>query len=63
MTGFVVFDYAARYPEAVAELAGWLRSGALRSMEHVVTGGIEKFPEALLELFAGKNFGKYVLAL
>ena len=63
MTGFVVFDYVRRYPEAVGELAGWLSDGVLRSREHVVTGGIEKFPEALLELFAGKNFGKYVLAL
>ncbi len=63
MTGFVVFDYARRYPEAVGELAGWLEEGVLRSKEHVVTGGIRKFPEALLELFEGKNFGKYVLAL
>jgi NADPH-dependent curcumin reductase CurA len=63
MTGFVVFDYASRNAEAVNELAGWLQEGVLRSKEHVVTGGIEKFPEALLELFEGKNFGKYVLAL
>jgi NADPH-dependent curcumin reductase CurA len=31
MTGFVIFDYAARYPEGVAELARWLGSGELRS--------------------------------
>jgi NADPH-dependent curcumin reductase CurA len=63
MTGFVVFDYVNRYPEAVSALAGWLAEGVLQSREHIVTGGIEKFPEALLELFEGKNFGKYVLAL
>lgn len=63
MTGFVVFDYASRNAEAVKELAGWLEKGILRSREHVVTGGIKKFPEALLELFEGKNFGKYVLSL
>jgi NADPH-dependent curcumin reductase len=63
MTGFLVFDYAKRYPEAAAELAGWLREGKLTSREHVVDGGIEKFPEALLGLFEGTNTGKLVLAL
>jgi NADPH-dependent curcumin reductase CurA len=63
MTGFLVFDYAKRYPEAAAELAGWLREGKLTSREHVVEGGIEKFPEALLGLFEGTNTGKLVLAL
>jgi NADPH-dependent curcumin reductase CurA len=63
MTGFLVFDYAKRYPEAAAELAGWLREGRLTSREHVVEGGIEKFPEALLSLFDGANTGKLVLAL
>ncbi|MBV9002975.1 MAG: NADP-dependent oxidoreductase, partial [Solirubrobacterales bacterium] len=50
MTGFLVFDYAARYPEAVAELASWLRSGQLRSREDVVRGGLERFPEVFLML-------------
>ena len=63
MTGFVVFDYAARYPEAVTALAGWLRDGSLVSRDHVVKGGIERFPTALLELFAGENTGKFILAL
>jgi NADPH-dependent curcumin reductase CurA len=63
MTGFVVFDYAARYAEGVAQLAQWLRSGELRSREDVVHGGIEQFPEVLLRLFRGENTGKLVLAL
>jgi NADPH-dependent curcumin reductase CurA len=63
MTGFVVFDYAKRYPEAIEALAGWLASGQLKSREHVVEGGIEKFPETLLQLFAGGNTGKLILAL
>jgi NADPH-dependent curcumin reductase CurA len=45
------------------ELAGWLREGRLTSREHIVDGGIEKFPEALLGLFDGTNTGKLVLAL
>jgi NADPH-dependent curcumin reductase CurA len=63
MTGFVVFDYAQRYREAVAELGGWLQSGELRSREDVVEGDIQQFPEVLLRLFHGGNTGKLVLAL
>lgn len=60
MEGMVVFDYAARYPQAVAQLAEWLQQGALQSHEHVVDG-FEGFPEALLMLFEGRNLGKLVL--
>jgi NADPH-dependent curcumin reductase CurA len=63
MTGFVVFDYAPRYSEAIKELAAWLASGQLKSREHIVEGGIKMFPETLLKLFTGENTGKLVLAL
>jgi NADPH-dependent curcumin reductase CurA len=63
MTGFVIFDYAKRYPEAVAELGGWLRTGELQSREDVVDGDIQQFPEVLLRLFRGENTGKLVLAI
>ena len=60
MEGIVVFDYADRYHLAVAEMAGYLKAGAMKSKEDVVQG-IENFPEALLKLFNGENFGKLVL--
>jgi NADPH-dependent curcumin reductase CurA len=63
MTGFLVFDYVARYPEAISALAGWLREGKLVSREQVVEGGVQAFPETLLKLFAGENVGKLVLAV
>ena len=63
MTGFLVFDYAARYPEAIAELAGWLRAGELRSREDIVRGSLEDFPEVFLRLFGGENTGKLILQL
>jgi NADPH-dependent curcumin reductase CurA len=63
MTGMVVFDWVARYPEAMAELAGWAADGRLIAREHVVEGGIDVFPDTLLKLFAGENTGKLVLAL
>jgi NADPH-dependent curcumin reductase CurA len=61
MEGMVVFDYADRYPVAVAELAGYLKDGRMQSREDVVEGGVAAFPEALNRLFAGENFGKLVL--
>jgi len=63
MTGMLVFDYEDRYPEALAELSGWLRDGSLVSREHVVRGSVHDFPETLLMLFDGANTGKLVLAL
>jgi NADPH-dependent curcumin reductase CurA len=63
MTGFVIFDYADRYGEGVAQLANWLRSGELRSREDLVRGDIDLFPDTLLRLFHGENTGKLVLAL
>jgi NADPH-dependent curcumin reductase len=63
MTGFVIFDYADRYGEGVAQLANWLRSGELRSREQIVHGDVGDFPDVLLALFRGDNTGKLVLAI
>ena len=63
MTGFLVFDFAKRYREAVGQLAEWLTAGELQSREDVVRGGLERFPEVFLMLFRGENTGKLVLEL
>jgi NADPH-dependent curcumin reductase len=63
MTGFLVFDYVKRYPEAISELAGWLHAGELHSREDVVRGGLDEFPEVFLRLFRGENVGKLILQL
>ena len=60
MEGIVVFDYADRYGIAIAEMAGYLKDGKMKSKEDIVVG-IETFPETLLKLFNGENFGKLVL--
>ena len=62
MEGFVVMDYADRYVAAGQEMAGWLAKGQLTSKEHIVEG-LESFPESLMKLFSGENFGKLVLKL
>lgn len=61
MEGMVVFDYADRYPQAIAEMAGYLKDGRMKSKEDVVEGGIAAFPATLNKLFKGENFGKLVL--
>ena len=61
MEGIVVFDYADRYPVAVAEMAGYLKDGRMKSREDLVEGGVAAFPDTLNKLFSGQNFGKLVL--
>ena len=63
MTGFLVFDNIARYPEAVAEMSTWLAEGRLTSVEDTVGGDIDDFPSTLMRLFNGDNTGKLVLEL
>jgi NADPH-dependent curcumin reductase CurA len=63
MEGIVVFDYADRYHLAVAEMAGYLQAGTMKSREDVVAGGVAAFPSTLTKLFSGENFGKLVLKL
>lgn len=61
MEGFLVFDFSRRYAEAEAEMAAWIAEGRLRSVEDVVAG-IEHFPDTLLKLYRGENFGKLILS-
>jgi NADPH-dependent curcumin reductase CurA len=63
MAGFVVFDYASRYQQAITEMARWLVEGRLRSVEDTVPGDIEMFPSMLARLFSGQNTGKLALEL
>ncbi|MBC7609610.1 MAG: NADP-dependent oxidoreductase [Polaromonas sp.] len=60
MEDIVVFDYADRYHLGVAEMVGYLKAGTMKSKEDIVVG-IDTFPETLLKLFNGENFGKLVL--
>lgn len=60
MEGFVVFDYAARFGEARAELRRWLQDGTLRHREHIVDG-LESAPAVFAGLFRGENFGRAVV--
>jgi hypothetical protein len=41
-------------------MAGYLKDGRMKSKEDTVKG-LDTFPEALIKLFTGENFGKLVL--
>ncbi|KAF7312285.1 PKS-ER domain-containing protein [Mycena indigotica] len=58
--GFIIFDYTAKFPAAIEEMAGALADGSLKSKFHVVEG-IEQAPVALPWLFSGKNNGKLLV--
>ena len=61
MRGFIISDeYGPRFEEFRAQMAAWLRDGAVRYREDVVDG-LENAPEAFLGLLAGRNFGKLVV--
>ncbi|KAL4876896.1 hypothetical protein BJY04DRAFT_138227 [Aspergillus karnatakaensis] len=61
MKGFIVFDYAKQYSAALQELASWLTQGKLKRKEHIVPGGLEAAPAALVDLYAGANTGKMMV--
>jgi NADPH-dependent curcumin reductase CurA len=60
MEGFVVFDFQARYAEAVRAIAGWRAEGHIKMKEDIIDG-LESFPDALLRLFRGENHGKLMI--
>jgi hypothetical protein len=61
MQGLIVFDWAKRYPEAIAALGAWHAEGKLKLREDVRDGGIEAYPDVLNLLYTSGNFGKLVL--
>ena len=56
MEGFFVFDYEAQYPDDVTTLAQWVREGKLNPVEDI-SEGIETLPDALADLYLGRNIG------
>lgn len=61
-SGFLVSDFAARFPEASAKLAEWRAQGRLRLNEDVLWG-IDSAPAALVRLVNGENSGKQLVNL
>ncbi|PKP11874.1 MAG: NADP-dependent oxidoreductase [Bacteroidetes bacterium HGW-Bacteroidetes-3] len=62
MQGFIVFNYAEKYPEAIKQLSQWLAEGKLTYTETIVEG-FDNIPQAFLDLFEGKNSGKMLIKI
>jgi len=60
MQGMIVFDWKARYGEAVAALGAYFAEGKLKYRVDVVEG-LEHTPAALNKLFDGSNQGKLIV--
>ena len=58
--GFIILDYAARFPEAFAALGNWMSQGRLRYRTDIVDG-LEQAPIAINRLFDGANTGKLLV--
>lgn len=60
MEGFLVFDYAERYGEARSRMREWVEAGKLVPKQDVFKG-LERAPEAFVDLLAGGNVGTRIV--
>lgn len=63
LEGFIVFDFAKENTKAIKEMNQWVKEGLLIRQYHMIEGGIQNGPLALISLFEGKNQGKTLLKL
>ncbi|MCH2352320.1 MAG: NADP-dependent oxidoreductase [Pseudomonadales bacterium] len=60
MEGFLVFDYVDQYESARSQLKEWLLGGKLIAWQDEFEG-LEKAPEAFVDLLRGGNVGKRIV--
>jgi hypothetical protein len=60
MQGFIIGNYAAKFPEGVKQLSKWLQEDKLTYSETIVEG-FDAIPQAFMDLFEGKNKGKMIV--
>jgi NADPH:quinone reductase len=62
MQGFIVSNYAAKFPEAISQLSSWLQAGKLTYSETIIDG-FDQIPQAFIGLFEGQNNGKMIVKI
>jgi NADPH-dependent curcumin reductase len=62
MEGFLVFHFADKFPQAIADMSKWLAEGKIVNQLDVAHG-LENAPKTIIRLFTGANFGKQLLKL
>ncbi|MGE0828739.1 MAG: NADP-dependent oxidoreductase [Hyphomonadaceae bacterium] len=60
MEGFLLMDYFPQREKAEKALKAWHASGLLKAPVHIVEG-LDNTPQALADMFAGANLGKFVV--
>tara|TARA_R110002153_G_scaffold73037_5_gene190647 strand:- start:1984 stop:2982 length:999 start_codon:yes stop_codon:yes gene_type:complete len=60
MQGFIVSNYAEKFPVAIKQLSTWLGEGKLAYKETIVEG-FDNTPQAFLDMMNGKNKGKMIV--
>ena len=61
--GFLVFEFADKHPEALAQMAAWIQQGKLKYRETIAEGGIENAPAAFISMLKGGNIGKQLVKI
>ncbi|HDZ06066.1 hypothetical protein LCGC14_0129670 [marine sediment metagenome] len=60
MQGFIVSNYADKFPVAMKQLSTWLGEGKLTYKETIIEG-FDNTPQAFLDMMNGKNKGKMIV--
>ena len=60
--GFLVFQFANKYPEGLKQMAQWLKEGKLKYKEDIELG-IENTPRAFMAMLKGRNVGKQLVKI
>ncbi len=60
--GFLISQFADRYPEGLTQLTRWLQAGRLKYREDIVDG-LENAPRAFIGMLSGRNMGKQLVKL
>ncbi|WP_235976756.1 NADP-dependent oxidoreductase [Sandaracinobacteroides hominis] len=58
--GFILTDFAPRFPEAFQQLAQWMMEGKLKTRQDI-RPGLDKAVEHVKLLYSGGNFGKLLV--
>jgi NADPH-dependent curcumin reductase CurA len=62
MQGFIVSDFIDMRDQFFAEMGQWVKEGRVK-WEETVENGVDRAPQAFLNLFTGANNGKMLVKL
>jgi NADPH-dependent curcumin reductase CurA len=60
--GFIVSDFAAKFPDFIRDMPQWIRQGRIKYREDIAEG-LENAPQTFIGLLKGKNFGKQLVRI